>query len=133
MLKPSKRSLFQAIERLLKATNMTGKTRINGTQRLNHENWFVKNPIKKDIFYIQLMQRKLVLNRKSKNNPKCSRPDNRTENVMKISTGNLSKTLNNKSSFMTFNRSIRMKLGTKHPCWPEVRAEDPTCDYHVGH
>lgn len=55
-LKPSKRSLFQTIQRLLKTINMIGKTRINETWRLSHENWFVKNPIEKGILDINLMQ-----------------------------------------------------------------------------
>jgi len=55
-LKPCLRSLFQAIKRIFKMTDMMWKKRMDKAKRLFHINFFIKVAKKKSIFSRQVLK-----------------------------------------------------------------------------
>lgn len=92
-----------SIKGLFEAIDMGRQLRINKTWRLGHEEGFVENDIQKNILDIELVERPFALDRKSQNHMNSSSLNNRTKRVTKVCPLNLSETLSDKSSFMSFN------------------------------
>ena len=61
-MKPSTRSLFQAVGNFLKMAHMGRKIKINEARGLTHVNIFSKETMKKDILNIKLMNKPVIGN-----------------------------------------------------------------------
>lgn len=93
---------------------MSGTSRINKTQRLSHKDRSIQIAMKKGI-HIQLAERPTKRDRQRNNNANRSRLDHKIEGLIKIYTRLLKELFGNKTSFVSFNRTIRISFKLKHP------------------
>ena len=106
VMKPGPRSLFEAINGLVKLANMIRETRILELGWLPHIHRIGQVAMKKGIVDIKLVELPVINNNNSQDNPDCCRLHHRAKSMRNVETGNLTKTLSNKACFMSINRAI---------------------------
>jgi hypothetical protein len=123
-LKPSSRSLFRAIEGVMKVTNHTLNVRI--PRWWTHINLHTHLTIKKDILYIKLRDGPLP-NRSHDKSVNSGHMSNKSKSRIIIITMFLLKTTCNKTSLISLKRTVRAGLNLIDPLTRDLTDTWRTC------
>jgi len=99
----------------MKATNMSGQSRVNKTRGLLHINNLLKGTIEKDIIYIKLTNLSMVRYDNDKDEPNSNQFNYRTEGFWVVDTFLLSESSCNLARFVAINNTIGLTLDFVNP------------------
>jgi hypothetical protein len=109
-LVPCARGLLEAVERLVKPTDVVRMSRVDEARGLNAVDLLVKIAMEEGILDVQLVHRPRARGGNAEDDPDSGWLDDGTESLIKVDAGLLRESTNNPSCLVASETTIRAKL-----------------------